>query len=51
MEGCIQTTCHGAMPGTQVLIVVCKDKKGGVSPPAHSAGLPDSSVLSDIHLF
>lgn len=46
-ESCIQTTCHGAMPGTQVFIVVCKDKKGGIS---HSAGLTDSSMLCDIRL-
>lgn len=31
MEGCNQTTCHGAMPRTEVLIVICKDKKGGRS--------------------
>lgn len=32
MEGCNQTTCHGPMPRTEVLIVACKDKKGGISP-------------------
>lgn len=42
MEGFIQITYHGAMSGTPVLIVACKDKKGGINPPAHSAGLPDS---------
>lgn len=28
------------------IIMVCKDKKGGINPPAHSAGLPDSGAHS-----
>lgn len=26
--------------------MVCKDKKGGINPPAHSAGLPDFGAHS-----